>query len=77
MGRRGVLLVALAVSHFFVGPSELFAANNGKIHKSGRLTRGDARFFVGNTMVKSPALWCLADRVEACVQAPSGGITWV
>lgn len=61
-----VLWLVLAVSHFFLcRASEIFAASNGKIHKEFGLTRGDVRYFVG----KSPALWCLTDRVEVRFKA--------
>jgi hypothetical protein len=68
-----VMWMMLAVSYFFLGrASEMFAYNDGKIHKDFGLTRGDVSFFCGMVQLSTPELWRCADRVELLFRGSKG-----
>ena len=68
-----VMWLMLANSYFFLGrASEMFAYNDGKIHKDFGLTRGDVSFFCGMVQVSAPGLWRCADRVELLFRGSKG-----
>ena len=63
----------LAVSYFFLGrASEMFAYNDGKIHKDFIVTRGNVSFFCGMVQLSAPQLWRCADRVELLFRGSKG-----
>ena len=52
--------------------SEMFAYNDGKIHKDFGVTRGDVSFFCGMVQLPAPELWRCADRVELLFRGSKG-----